>query len=317
MPHSPTITVSQPQSSSHDHHNPILEDFDYDNFLVASTESYKAEKAKGKSLVESSTPAPVDPYVLQERVLELEQQVATQNSKIQTLEANQGYLITLVCELKKQIDDVKGKQNDQVNIDASNDDNDQGGGDDGGNDKGDHQDDTQESDPFNFEYEGNPNDPKDGESSQHLDSDQGTNIQDDNVESSSDSEMERLNKNIDDEVNIPSSTTNVPEADNTRIQKELPPWKMPPGPPSETHVTVNIESYYSKRGDRSGIASWAFDSEKNMYVVKIKSGRLEYYKRANDFSSLTKLDLQQLNEVYFENRGRNGQAEMFRTFLNE
>ncbi|KAI3762684.1 hypothetical protein L1987_53124 [Smallanthus sonchifolius] len=253
----------------------------------------------------------------QERVFELEQQVATQNSKIQTLEANQGYLVTLVYDLKKQIDDMKGKQSDQVNTRASNDDNDQGGGDDGGNDQGDHQDDTQGSDPFNFEFEGNLTDPKDGESSQHLDSDQAKNIQDDKVESLLDSEMERLNQDIDDEVNIPSLTVNVSEAGNARIQKELPPWRLPHGPPSKTHVTVNIESYYSKRGDRSCIASWAFDSEKNMYVVKRKSGRLEYYKKVNDFSLLTKLGLQPLNEAYFENIGRNGPAEMFRTFLNE
>ncbi|KAI3795470.1 hypothetical protein L1987_38125 [Smallanthus sonchifolius] len=100
-------------------------------------------------------------------------------------------------------------------------------------------------------------------------------------------------------------------------KKELPPWRLPPGPPSESHVTVNIDSYYSKRGDRSGIASWDFDPEKNLYVIKRKSVRLEYYKSANDFSILTKLDLHQLNEAYFENKGRNGQARMFRTFLNE
>ncbi|KAI3754856.1 hypothetical protein L1987_54648 [Smallanthus sonchifolius] len=235
-------------------------------------EAYRAEKAKGKSLIDSSTPAPIDPHVL----------------------VNNPLLVQAMIK------------------------NDQGGGDDGGNDQGGNQDDTQGSDPFNFEFEGDLTDPKDNDFfSQHLESNQAKDIQDYRVESSSDLEMERRNQDIDDEVHIPRSTTNMLADGNTRNQKELPSWRLPPGPPSESHVTINIKSYYSKRVDRSGIASWAFDSEKNLYVVKRKSGRLEYYKRANDFSSLTKLDLQQLNEAYFENRGRNGPAEMYRTFLNE
>ncbi|KAI3754619.1 hypothetical protein L1987_54406 [Smallanthus sonchifolius] len=315
--------VREMESKRHRIENPPLtsssnqDDTDTDYTQDQDLPSRPCQRKKGP--IDSSTPAPVDPHVMQDIVFELEHQVATQNSKIVTLEPNQGYRVTLVYELKKQIYDIKGKQSEQFTTGTSNDKNGQGDGDDGGNDQGGNKDDTQGNDPFNLEFEGDLTDPKNNDFSRHLEANQVKGIQYERVESSSDSEMERLNQDIDDEVNISSSTVDMSEDVNASkpSKKERPPWRFPPGPPSETHVTVNIEDYYSKRGDISGVASWGYDSEKGMYVVKRKSGHLEYYKSAHDFSSLTKVDLHQLNDAYFENKGRNGPAEMFHTFLNE
>ncbi|KAI3795471.1 hypothetical protein L1987_38126 [Smallanthus sonchifolius] len=87
----------------------------------------------------------------------------------------------------KQVDDLKGKQAEQSTVGTTNDDNDQGGGDAGSKDQGDFQDDTQRSDPFNFDFEGDLTDPKDNDSPSHLYSTPAKDIQDEGVESSSDS----------------------------------------------------------------------------------------------------------------------------------
>ncbi|KAD5960533.1 hypothetical protein E3N88_12005 [Mikania micrantha] len=59
----------------------------------------------------------------------------------------------------------------------------------------------------------------------------------------------------------------------------------------EYEVTYNVGSkdLFVVRNDRSEISSWMFDIEKQLYIVKGLNGKIEYYKRSQDFCYLPKM----------------------------
>ncbi|KAI3676479.1 hypothetical protein L1987_86088 [Smallanthus sonchifolius] len=58
-----------------------------------------------------------------------------------------------------------------------------------------------------------------------------------------------------------------------------------------------------------------YDSEKHLYLVKRKNGRVEYFANMHDFQSLPRFDLRALKKVPFYNLGNNGSASDFSEFL--
>lgn len=75
------------------------------------------------------------------------------------------------------------------------------------------------------------------------------------------------------------------------------------------------KSRYDKEGNRSGIHSWSFDSDKDLWVVRRNDGSNEYYKNRVDFSSFTKVDLQELVNAPFTNPRDVSKARDFFNFL--
>ncbi|KAL8257323.1 hypothetical protein R6Q59_029364 [Mikania micrantha] len=67
----------------------------------------------------------------------------------------------------------------------------------------------------------------------------------------------------------------------------------------DQYVVTTEKSYYDQVGDRSGIHSWHYDGDKRMWVVKRKSGNLEYYESPFNFESWTRVDLAKLDELHF------------------
>ncbi|CAI9280058.1 unnamed protein product [Lactuca saligna] len=61
------------------------------------------------------------------------------------------------------------------------------------------------------------------------------------------------------------------------------------------------KKYIDKYGDGFGIIMWGNDSNKRMWVVKRKSGRIEYYEKKVDFLSGRKVDLSKLIHTPFHN----------------
>ncbi|KAL8200094.1 hypothetical protein R6Q57_011433 [Mikania cordata] len=82
----------------------------------------------------------------------------------------------------------------------------------------------------------------------------------------------------------------------------------------------NVDKWVAgKRVDiykRSGIHSWHYDGDKRMWVVKRKSGNLEYYGSPLDFESWTKVDLVELDEAPFFNRSNDPRGTEFYDFLH-
>lgn len=60
---------------------------------------------------------------------------------------------------------------------------------------------------------------------------------------------------------------------------------------------------------------WGFHDKLNVWVVKRKSGNVEYYKEKHDFSSFTRVDLSELANAPFSNPSNDPQATKFKKFL--
>ncbi|KAL8199588.1 hypothetical protein R6Q57_013156 [Mikania cordata] len=69
--------------------------------------------------------------------------------------------------------------------------------------------------------------------------------------------------------------------------------------------------------DRSTVVSWMYDYEKNVYLIKRFNGKLEYFKRPQDFCSMPKIDLRSINNTVFINLSKDSQAELFAKFLKD
>jgi hypothetical protein len=69
-------------------------------------------------------------------------------------------------------------------------------------------------------------------------------------------------------------------------------------------------------GDRSGVLSWGYDADSDIWFVKRKSLKVEYYKHIYDFSSWTSVDLADLAQAPFYNPSLNNVAHNFKIFLS-
>nr|KAJ0184478.1 hypothetical protein LSAT_V11C900461930 [Lactuca sativa] len=61
-----------------------------------------------------------------------------------------------------------------------------------------------------------------------------------------------------------------------------------PGDHSQMFFSETGKKFTEIFGDRSGFIMWGYDADKRMWVVKWKSGRIEYYEKKADFLSWTK-----------------------------
>ncbi|CAH1450834.1 unnamed protein product [Lactuca virosa] len=62
-------------------------------------------------------------------------------------------------------------------------------------------------------------------------------------------------------------------------------YQNAPGDNPEMFFRETGKKFIDKYGDRSGIIMWGYDADKRMWVVKRKSGRIEYYEKKVDFLS--------------------------------
>ncbi|CAI9285423.1 unnamed protein product [Lactuca saligna] len=60
-----------------------------------------------------------------------------------------------------------------------------------------------------------------------------------------------------------------------------------PGDHLETVIKETGKKFTDKYGECSGILIWGYDADKKMWIVKRKSGRIEYYEKKVDFLSWT------------------------------
>ncbi|KAJ0782714.1 hypothetical protein HanLR1_Chr01g0011431 [Helianthus annuus] len=72
----------------------------------------------------------------------------------------------------------------------------------------------------------------------------------------------------------------------------------------------------SKKGNRSGIKSWAYNDEKEMFIVLRKNNEVEYYKNSEDFNSWTPVDLRELSNAGFHNQVKNLNCKIGVNFFN-
>jgi hypothetical protein len=90
--------------------------------------------------------------------------------------------------------------------------------------------------------------------------------------------------------------------------------KNPDHPDSHAeHILVDVgTSGYDKMGNRSGILSWGYETDRKRWWVKRNLGKIEWYKEEKDFQSFTKGDLEELAKApYMSNETGSGRGERF------
>ncbi|MFS7953169.1 hypothetical protein Hanom_Chr07g00615411 [Helianthus anomalus] len=76
-------------------------------------------------------------------------------------------------------------------------------------------------------------------------------------------------------------------------------------------------SHYDEVGNKSEVACWRFEHDKQMWVITRKSGHREYYAKESQFESWTKIDLKSLLRApfYDPNLNRRGKGWAFHSRL--
>nr|KAJ0215764.1 hypothetical protein LSAT_V11C300123010 [Lactuca sativa] len=80
---------------------------------------------------------------------------------------------------------------------------------------------------------------------------------------------------------------------------------------------VGKRKFADRYDDHSGIRMWGFEADKNMWVVKRRSGNIKYYEKKVDFFSWTKVDLAELIHAPFHNPTNNPNAWAFKKILED
>lgn len=83
----------------------------------------------------------------------------------------------------------------------------------------------------------------------------------------------------------------------------------------DKYVIEMKKGFSDKYGDRSGIVSWGYDADKEMWWVKRKSGSMEYYNKMKNFKTWTKVDLTDLINAPYHNPSNDPKASKFWNFL--
>ncbi|MFS7951433.1 hypothetical protein Hanom_Chr07g00595121 [Helianthus anomalus] len=78
-----------------------------------------------------------------------------------------------------------------------------------------------------------------------------------------------------------------------------------------------ITSEKSKKGNRSGIRSWEYNDEKEMFIVLRKNGDVEYYANSEAFNSWTPVDLRELSNAGFHDQVKNPNCKIGVNFYNK
>ncbi|KAJ0440062.1 hypothetical protein HanRHA438_Chr16g0786081 [Helianthus annuus] len=78
-----------------------------------------------------------------------------------------------------------------------------------------------------------------------------------------------------------------------------------------------ITTEKSKKGNRSGIKSWAYNDEKEMFIVLRKNGGVEYYANSEAFNSWTPVDLRELGNAGFHDQVKNPNCKIGVNFFNK
>ncbi|MFS7986764.1 hypothetical protein Hanom_Chr11g01014121 [Helianthus anomalus] len=78
-----------------------------------------------------------------------------------------------------------------------------------------------------------------------------------------------------------------------------------------------ITTEKSKKGNRSGIRSWAYNDEKEMFIVLRKNGEVEYYANSDAFNSWTPVDLRELSNAGFHDQVKNPNCKTGVNFFNK
>ncbi|KAL8244117.1 hypothetical protein R6Q59_010375 [Mikania micrantha] len=87
----------------------------------------------------------------------------------------------------------------------------------------------------------------------------------------------------------------------------------------DVHAEQNDDprNLFAVRNGRSNVACWMFDKDRQLYLIKRMNGKLEYYKRLQEFYSMPKFDLWSINNAMFFNPSKDSQAELFAKLLKD
>ncbi|KAL8262572.1 hypothetical protein R6Q59_023921 [Mikania micrantha] len=85
----------------------------------------------------------------------------------------------------------------------------------------------------------------------------------------------------------------------------------------EFTYTASSKDLFTVCNDRSRVVCWMYDKEKQLYSVKRFNGKLEYFKRPQDFFLLPNIDPRSINNVVFKNPSEDSQADLFAKFLKD
>jgi hypothetical protein len=79
------------------------------------------------------------------------------------------------------------------------------------------------------------------------------------------------------------------------------------------HILMDVgTSMFDKMGNRSGIISWGFETDRQRWWIKRNRGSMEWYKDEKAFQSFTKSDLEDLaNAPYMSNESGSGCGQRF------
>ncbi|KAD5318219.1 hypothetical protein E3N88_18165 [Mikania micrantha] len=83
------------------------------------------------------------------------------------------------------------------------------------------------------------------------------------------------------------------------------------------YVTPNAQDVNAICNDRSKIVCPSFEKEKQLYVLKRFNGKMEYFRRPQDFSSLPAIDIRNLAKVRFINMDEIESTNRFMNFLKD
>ncbi|KAL8257478.1 hypothetical protein R6Q59_029519 [Mikania micrantha] len=93
---------------------------------------------------------------------------------------------------------------------------------------------------------------------------------------------------------------------------------------NEVTYTSGSRDLFAVRNERSKVTCWMYDKDKQLYLAKKRNGKLEYFKRPQDFCLMPKFDIRSINnDVFynpskvFYNPSKDSQAELFAKFIKE
>ncbi|KAD6119014.1 hypothetical protein E3N88_10285 [Mikania micrantha] len=86
--------------------------------------------------------------------------------------------------------------------------------------------------------------------------------------------------------------------------------------PEHTFISDD-RNLFAVRNDRSNVCCWMYDKQRDIYLVKRMSGKVEFYKKPRDFCSLPKVDIRSIDKAMFFNPSKDSQADLFAKFIKD
>ncbi|KAL8265211.1 hypothetical protein R6Q59_023341 [Mikania micrantha] len=86
---------------------------------------------------------------------------------------------------------------------------------------------------------------------------------------------------------------------------------------NELTYTSSSRDLFAVRNERSNVTCWMYDKDKQLYLVKRRNEKLDYFKRPQDFCSMSSFDIRSINNATFFNPSKDTQADLFAKFIKD